>query len=318
MMQSNVCSRLCDALRDATRGSGSWCYYLDHDGDGETGNVVYQCDGDTMMAPYSIGDVNGKAVCNIDMESAVDVVPVMTYQPEAEDSDHYTAMESEKLYISAPMYERFISKDTRKAASSDSFAGKGRSFPILKAEDVSAALHSIGRAGPGNYSSDTIRANIKRIAKAKGFALPDSLKDDKSESDRSRGTSANSSEGEKGGGGRQASGSDRFSSDDDTKIPRGTKEAKGLNDENAVRLVESAGIEPLAFKESGAINPLVKIISPGRGSSGYYTKELLERDGPQIFKRGTLMYINHATAAEEAARPEGDYSKLAAVTTADA
>lgn len=276
MMQSDVRSRLSDALRDATRGSGSWCYYLDHDGDGETGNCVYCCDGDTLSAPYTISDVNGKAACSVDMENAVDVVPVMTYQPEAEDADHYVAMESEKLYAVAPVYERFISKSTRKAASGDSFAGKGRSFPILKAEDVSAALHSIGRAGPGNYSSDTIRSNIKRIAKAKGFALPDSLKDTASESDRNTG------------------------------------------DENCIRLVESAGIEPLKLKESGAINPLVKIISPGRGSSGYYTKELLERDGPQIFKRGTLMYINHATAAEEAARPEGDYSKLAAVTTADA
>lgn len=96
------------------------------------------------------------------------------------------------------------------------------------------------------------------------------------------------------------------------------KKESASSDENGVRLVESAGLAPLAFKESGAINPLVKIISPGRGSSGYYTKEVLERDGPKIFKRGTLMYINHATAAEEAARPEGDYSKLAAVTTGNA
>lgn len=96
------------------------------------------------------------------------------------------------------------------------------------------------------------------------------------------------------------------------------RETAILTDENGIRLVESAGIEPLKLIESGALNPLVKIISPGRGSSGYYTKELLERDGPQIFKRGTLMYINHQTAAEEAARPEGDYSKLAAVTTGDA
>lgn len=83
------------------------------------------------------------------------------------------------------------------------------------------------------------------------------------------------------------------------------------------RFVESATFaSEINLREStSALNPLVKIISPGRGSSGYYTEAVLKRDGPQIFPRGTLMYINHATDAEEAARPEGDYSKLAAVTT---
>ena len=47
-------------------------------------------------------------------------------------------------------------------------------------------------------------------------------------------------------------------------------------------------------------------------------RKFWRRDGPKIFKRGTLMYINHATDKEEAERPEGDYSKLAAVTTGDA
>ncbi len=58
----------------------------------------------------------------------------------------------------------------------------------------------------------------------------------------------------------------------------------------------------------------MKIISPGRGSSGYYPAAVLERDGPQVFKKGTLMYFNHATASEAAQRPEGDYNNLAAVT----
>jgi hypothetical protein len=87
-----------------------------------------------------------------------------------------------------------------------------------------------------------------------------------------------------------------------------------------VELRESAGLGgEYQFTEADAAKTaLAKIIAPGRGSSGYYTKEVLERDGPQIFKRGTLMYINHATPTEEAERPEGDWSKLAAVTTADA
>lgn len=273
MMQSDVRSRLCDALRDSTAGSMSYCYYLDHDGDGETGSVVYNCGGDIMQAPYSIGEVGGKATCNIDTENAVDVVPVMTYQPEADDEDHYTAMESERLYAAVPIYERFISKDTRKAASSDSFAGKGRSFPILKAEDVSAALHSIGRAGPGNYSSDVIRANIKRIAKAKGFPLPDSLKDTK----------------------------------ESAVFPRGTVETMELREsfdwkEEALRLIEASGT-PARMK--------IKLIAPGKGSSAFYPEEVLKRDGPNVFTKGTHIYINHATTAEESARPEGDWHKLA-------
>ena len=138
MMQGDVCSRLCDALQDYAKAQGNpWgCFYLNHDGDGESGSVVYSCQNDIMMAPYEISDVNGKSSTIIDFDSAVDVVPVTTYQPEADDEDHYTAMESQKLYAKVPAYERFIPKAARKAASADSFAGKGRSFPILKAEDV--------------------------------------------------------------------------------------------------------------------------------------------------------------------------------------
>ncbi len=61
------------------------------------------------------------------------------------------------------------------------FAGKDRSFPIVTPEDVAHAAKSIGRAGPDNYSTDKLRANIVRIAKRKGakFAaqLPDAWKD---------------------------------------------------------------------------------------------------------------------------------------------
>ncbi len=270
LMHSDVGNRLSKAVSDA-HTDGSYGYYLNHDGDGQTGNVIYRSSGQTKKAPYQISTVNGKASTNIDTEAAKNVVPVIDYQEECDDADHYTAMESQRLYVAAPVYERFISKDERKSMPSDDFAGKNRSFPIKTKADYDAALHSVGQAGPGNYSHATILANIHRIGKKKGFSADDS---------------ASASES-----------------------------AATVCD---VRLVESAGLAPLAFKESGAINPLVKIISPGRGSSGYYTKELLERDGPKIFKRGTLMYINHATAAEEAARPEGDYSKLAAVTTGNA
>ena len=51
------------------------------------------------------------------------------------------------------------------------FAGKNRSFPIVKPGDVSDAASSIGRAGPDNYSSDKLKANIIAIAKRKGASF---------------------------------------------------------------------------------------------------------------------------------------------------
>ncbi len=62
----------------------------------------------------------------------------------------------------------------------------------------------------------------------------------------------------------------------------------------------------------------LKLIAPGRGSSGWYPAEVLERDGPKVFKQGTKNFWNHQTDAEEAARPEGDLRDLASVLTEDA
>jgi hypothetical protein len=62
----------------------------------------------------------------------------------------------------------------------------------------------------------------------------------------------------------------------------------------------------------------IKIIAPGKGSSGYYPPEVLKRDGPKVFKRGLPMYWNHDSPAQEAERPEGDMDRLAAVLTEDA
>lgn len=71
-----------------------------------------------------------------------------------------------------------------------------------------------------------------------------------------------------------------------------------------------------AVRKDGTIP--VKIIQPGWGSSGYYPAEVLERDGPKIFRKGTKMYWNHQTATEEAERPEGDLNHLAAELVSDA
>ena len=57
----------------------------------------------------------------------------------------------------------------------EDFAGKDRSFPIVKPGDESDAASSIGRAGPSNYSTDQLKKNIIKIAKRKGAAFVDQL-----------------------------------------------------------------------------------------------------------------------------------------------
>ena len=77
-------------------------------------------------------------------------------------------------------------------------------------------------------------------------------------------------------------------------------ESYDWNKETALRLTEAAG----------SVRMPMKLIAPGEGSSAFYPAEVLKRDGPNVFTKGTHIYINHATAAEEAARPEGDWHKL--------
>lgn len=71
-----------------------------------------------------------------------------------------------------------------------------------------------------------------------------------------------------------------------------------------------------AVRRDGTIP--VKVIGPGWGTTGYYPAEVLERDGPKVFRDGVQMFWNHATATEEAERPEGSLNNLAAVLTSPA
>lgn len=80
--------------------------------------------------------------------------------------------------------------------------------------------------------------------------------------------------------------------------------------EAAVKLTEGA----LDANGVGA----VKIIAPGWGSSGYYAKEVLQRDGPKVFPAGTKMFWDHPTLTEEHERPERSLRDYAGVLTEDA
>jgi hypothetical protein len=91
------------------------------------------------------------------------------------------------------------------------------------------------------------------------------------------------------------------------------------SDKADVEVKESIGFEAVIVKEGKkTAHTPVKLIAPGWGSMAYYSKEVLKRDGPSVFKKGTHMMWNHPTDTEEAERPEGDLSNLAAVLMKDA
>lgn len=71
-----------------------------------------------------------------------------------------------------------------------------------------------------------------------------------------------------------------------------------------------------AVKDDNTVQ--IKLISPGWGSSGYYSAEMLKRDGPKAFPKGLHMYINHPTATQEIDRPERDLNDFAGALISDA
>lgn len=79
--------------------------------------------------------------------------------------------------------------------------------------------------------------------------------------------------------------------------------------ESAVPLVESC------VRADGTAP--VKLIAPGWGSKGYYPADVIRRDGPKAFPKGTKMFWDHATITEETERPEGTLNRLAAELVTD-
>lgn len=59
----------------------------------------------------------------------------------------------------------------------------------------------------------------------------------------------------------------------------------------------------------------ITIARAGWGSSGYYSEDVLRRDGPRVFPVGTKMYIDHPSITEETDRPERSIQHMAAIIT---
>lgn len=93
------------------------------------------------------------------------------------------------------------------------------------------------------------------------------------------------------------------------------KAARALAKKHLPSYQEAEEIEsdvvPLEEKAvDGDGNALVKIISPGWGTSGYYSPQVLERDAG-VYRAGTHMYWDHPTATEAKERPERSLRDLA-------
>lgn len=86
-----------------------------------------------------------------------------------------------------------------------------------------------------------------------------------------------------------------------------------------VTVSEATAFAEAATPAAGPGRLLVRLISAGQGSSGYYTPETLKAAvEARVFAKGTHMYIDHASETEDYERPEGTLLKLAAVLVEDA
>lgn len=86
-----------------------------------------------------------------------------------------------------------------------------------------------------------------------------------------------------------------------------------------VALAESRSFAEAATPADGPGRLLVKLITPGWGSSGYYSAAAIEQAATdRIWPRGTHMYLDHPTPTEDYERPARTVKDLAAVLMEDA
>lgn len=324
LSHGDISNRLDDTLQAHLKSEGGgYGYGYIHGvfGDDESGDVVYSHNGTLKKAPYEMGEIDGKPTASIDHAKAKKVYAQVTYPEAPTDADfdqHIASMESEKLYkpgTDIRLAERFISKPKRESMDKSDFAGKGTSFPIETEEDYHNAIRALGRAGSENYSASTIRKRADAIAKRKGFAVIQSKESTSSGVSASPGSRGNSDISRSG----VVQESGNRTGDRSTSSGVGMGSAISQDASHSIKLKESVTF-PVDIELREAFKPSynIKLIAPGKGSSAFYPAEVLKRDGPNVFKAGTPMRIDHPTRAEEAARPEGSVKDWGAVLESDA
>lgn len=283
LSHGDICKGLSDCLNDLY--PGKYCYVCDVFGDADSGDVVYFCDGQYQRAPYEIGMQNGKRTHSIDTEAAQNVLPRTVYDQEADDDDQYAGMaEAERSEKYVERFPNSVNWKTRPIA--ERFISKDERSGA-DASDFAGTGKSFPILKPGDVMA-AVRSIGRGVA---GGQSATSLKNKIKAIAKRKGWTK--------------------------QLP------KAWQDEDTTK--ESAEVElvgDVIHLKEGAVGQdgtaYLKLIAPGWGSSGYYSKELLKRDGPKIFKAGTKNFWNHQTEAEESARPEGDLRDLASTLTEDA
>jgi len=84
-------------------------------------------------------------------------------------------------------------------------------------------------------------------------------------------------------------------------------------------LREATGLLEAPSSTTKGTRRTIQIITPGWGSSGYYSADVLERAAKnRVIPKGTHMYFNHASESEQRDRPEREVEKIASVLAEDA
>ena len=280
MTASTVGQKLSAAVQAAHKGTGKWARYMVLMGDDESGYVIFSCYDDTLSCPYEMV-VNGDdtaSTAKLDMDSARKVSPRVTYEemPDEDEDAHMATMYEAALYRRGQF------------PLSERFVSKAEREGMDEGDFAGK-----GKSFPINKPADVMAA-LRSIGRAgAGNYGPAKLRANIIAIAKRKGFPLPKSA--QGGGDAKESHSGSAAGD--------------------LRLVESAAtMETIRLVEAKA-DYEIKLIAPGKGSSAFYPAEVLKRDGPGVFGAGTHVYLNHATAAEEAARPEGDVRNLAGVLT---
>jgi hypothetical protein len=283
LSHEDIRNRLDDALQSHIKGDADhYGYGYIHGvfGDDESGDVVYSHNSQLKKAPYEMGEIDGKPTASIDHAKAKKVYAQVTY-PEAPTDEDFDQ------HIASMESEKLYKPGT----------------------DIRLAERFI---------SKTKRSSMDKSDFAgKGTSYPIETEEDYHNAIRALG---------RAGSGNYSGGTIRKRADAIAKrkgfaviSPKESAADVPRETSGVLKLKESVTF-PVDIELREAFKPSynIKLISPGKGSSAFYPAEVLKRDGPNVFKAGTPMRIDHPTRAEEAARPEGSVKDWGAVLESDA